>query len=145
MSDQPTPTETMYISAVKQQLNSLVNRVYRNETRILVEKSGIPVAALVSADDLQRLTWLDEECSQRFSILEQIGEVFKDVPIEELEREVERALNNVRADRRANRFEAIEEFAAGFADQSPLEIERETASALAAVRAEPHQRSRANG
>ena len=35
MSNQPT-TETMKISEVKQQLNRLVNRVYRHETRVMV-------------------------------------------------------------------------------------------------------------
>ena len=37
------------------------NRVCRHETRVIVEKSGIPVAAIVSAEDLERLRWLDEE------------------------------------------------------------------------------------
>jgi prevent-host-death family protein len=54
MSTPPT-TETMKISDVKQGLNALVNRIYRRETRVLIEKSGIPVAAIVSARDLQRL------------------------------------------------------------------------------------------
>jgi hypothetical protein len=38
MSEQPT-TETMKISEIKQQLNHLVNQVYRNEIRVVVEKS----------------------------------------------------------------------------------------------------------
>ena len=52
-------TETMKISDVKNTLSRLVNKVYRGETCVLVEKAGIPVAALVSADDLQRLTQID--------------------------------------------------------------------------------------
>lgn len=97
----PSPTtETMKISEVKPRRNSLVNRVYRQETRILVEKSGIPVAGLVSAADLQRLDQLDRERARRFSILDEFGEAFKDVPAEELEREVARALAEVRAARR---------------------------------------------
>ena len=32
--------------------NDVVNQVYRKDTRVVVEKSGIPVAALVSTDDL---------------------------------------------------------------------------------------------
>ncbi len=104
----PSPTtETMKISEVKQQFNRLVNRVYRHETRIVVEKSGIPVAGLVSAEDLQRLDQLDRERAERFSILEEFGAAFKDVPAEELEREVERALAEVRAERRAERVQAV--------------------------------------
>ncbi|MGH2614219.1 MAG: type II toxin-antitoxin system prevent-host-death family antitoxin [Thermomicrobiales bacterium] len=97
----PPTTETMKISDVKQQLNSLVNRVYRRETRVLVEKSGIPVAGIVSAQDLQRLERLDRERAERFKILDEIGEAFKDVPFEELEREIARAIAEVRAERRA--------------------------------------------
>jgi prevent-host-death family protein len=100
MREQPT-TETMKISEVKQQLNRLVNRVYRHETRVMVEKSGIPVAGIVSAEDLRRLDRLDRERAERFKVLEEFGEAFKDVPAEELEREVARALAEVRAERRA--------------------------------------------
>src|SRR5918995_5544565 len=106
MREQPT-TETMKISEVKQQLNRLVNRVYRHETRILVEKSGIPVAGIVSIDDLRRLDRLDQERAERFKVLEEFGEAFKDVPAEELEREVARALAEVRAERRAEREQAV--------------------------------------
>ena len=49
MREQEPMTQTMKISEVKNTLSSLVNKVYRNETRVLVEKSGIPVAAIISA------------------------------------------------------------------------------------------------
>ena len=52
MGEQVPMTQKMKISDVKNQLSSLVNEVYRKETRVLVEKAGIPVAALVSAGDL---------------------------------------------------------------------------------------------
>jgi len=106
MRQQPT-TETMKISEVKQQLNRLVNRVYRHETRVMVEKSGIPVAGIVSAEDLRRLDRLDRERAERFKVLEEFGEAFKDVPVEELEREVARALAEVRAERRAQEAQVV--------------------------------------
>src|SRR5688500_17472476 len=106
MTEQPT-TETMKISEVKQQLNRLVNRVYRHETRVVVEKSGIPVAGIVSIQDLQRLDRLDHEREERFKVLEEFGEAFKDVPAEELEREVARALAEVRAERRAQQTQVV--------------------------------------
>ena len=59
MPEQPT-TQTMKISEVKQ-LNRLINQVHRRETRVLVEKGGIPVAGFVSAEDLERLDRLDRE------------------------------------------------------------------------------------
>ena len=106
MHEQPT-TQTMKISEVKQQLNRLVNRVYRHETRVMVEKSGIPVAGIVSAEDLRRLDQLDRERAERFKVLEEFGEAFKDVPAEELEREVARALAEVRAERRAQQAQVV--------------------------------------
>jgi prevent-host-death family protein len=106
MREQPT-TETMKISEVKQQLNRLVNRVYRHETRVMVEKSGIPVAGIVSIEDLRRLDRLDQERAERFKVLEEFGEAFKDVPAEELEREVARALAEVRAERRAQQAQVV--------------------------------------
>jgi prevent-host-death family protein len=106
MAEQPT-TQIMKISEVKQQLNRLVNQVYRRETRIMVEKSGIPVAGIVSAEDLRRLDRLDRERAERFKVLEEFGEAFKDVPAEELEREVGRALAEVRAERRAQHEQVV--------------------------------------
>ncbi len=107
MREQAPMTQTMKISDVKNTLSSLVNKVYRKETRVLVEKSGIPVAALVSADDLRRLDRLDRERAERFKILEEFGEAFKDVPADELEREVARALAEVRAERRDQHEQAV--------------------------------------
>ena len=93
-------TETMKISEVKQQLNRLVNRVYRHETRVLVEKSGIPVAGLVSAEDLRRLDRLDHERAERFKVLKEFAAGFADQSPEEIERETARAIAEVRAERR---------------------------------------------
>jgi prevent-host-death family protein len=106
MRGQQPVTETMKISSVRAELNTLVNRVYRQETRVIVEKSGIPVAALVSTDDLERLTELDRERAERFRVLDELRAAFKDTPPEELEREAERALAEVRAEMRAEREQA---------------------------------------
>ena len=85
MSEQVPMTQTMKISDVKNTLSSLVNKVYRKETRILIEKSGIPVAALVSADDLSRLQQIDRDWEAGSRALERVSEAFADVPVDELE------------------------------------------------------------
>lgn len=90
-AQQPT-IETMKISDVRGQLNSLVNRVYRHESRVIVEKSGIPVAGIVSADDLRRLDQLDRERDARFAIIDELRQAFAGVPDEEIERETDRIL-----------------------------------------------------
>ena len=87
-----TPTMTMKISDVKAKLSSLINAVYRKETRILSEKAGIPIAALVSVADLERLTRLEREKAARRKALEAISKAFEDVPVAELEAQVSRIL-----------------------------------------------------
>ena len=86
MTEQEAATRTRKISDVKARLSSLVNEVYRQQTRVLVEKAGIPVAALVSVQDLQRLAQAERE--ERFAVIDRMREAFKDVPPEEIERNV---------------------------------------------------------
>lgn len=90
----------MAISDVRGQLNGLVNRVYRKETRVVVEKSGIPVAGLVLAEDLRRLEQLDRERAERFSIIDEMRAAFAGVSTEEIEREAARTLAEVREEMR---------------------------------------------
>jgi prevent-host-death family protein len=95
-SRQPT-TETVKASDARQQLPTILNRVFRREARVLVEKSGIPVAAIVSAHDLQRLEQLDKKQDEDFAFIEEIRSRFEGIPAEEIERETDRALAAVRA------------------------------------------------
>ncbi|MBX3069321.1 MAG: type II toxin-antitoxin system prevent-host-death family antitoxin [Thermomicrobiales bacterium] len=101
-------TQTMKISEVKTHLNALVNRVYRDETRVLVEKSGIPVAALVSTADLARLDRLDRERDERFSVLDELQAAFADEDPGRTERETNRITSEIRAEGRSSREATIE-------------------------------------
>ena len=101
-------TQTMKISDVKTHLSALVNRVYRTEARVVVEKSGIPVAALVSTADLARLDRLDQERAERFPVLDEMRAAFKDVPPEETERETDRITAEIRAESRRREEAATE-------------------------------------
>ena len=96
MREQAPMTQIMKISDVKNTLSSLVNKVYRKESRVLVEKSGIPVAAIISVDDLTRLEQLEREREERFAVIDRMREAFKDVPAEEIEREAERSVAEAR-------------------------------------------------
>jgi len=87
----------MKISDVKNGLSSLVNKVYRKETRILVEKAGIPVAALVSADDLHRLQQLDRAWDEGTRAIERFSQAFADVPVDELEAQIAQIIAEGRA------------------------------------------------
>jgi prevent-host-death family protein len=93
-------TKTIKASVARQQFSQLLNDVYRTEKRVVVKKSGIPVAAIIPAKDLQRLTRLEAERNRDFAILDEMREAFKDVPAEEIEREVAKALREVRKEQR---------------------------------------------
>jgi prevent-host-death family protein len=105
MREQEKPmTKIMQASQVREQWSSVINGVYKGETRILVEKSGIPVVGVVSAADLERLQRLDEEQAADLATLERISrKAFAGVPPEEVEREVDKAVAEVRAEMRAER------------------------------------------
>jgi prevent-host-death family protein len=97
--------QTVKISDIGSEIDGLVELVSRGETRVIVEKSGVPVAALVSPEDLDLIDEKKRERArqERFKILDEIGAAFEDVPIEELEREAEKAIAEVRAEMRAER------------------------------------------
>jgi prevent-host-death family protein len=94
-------TETVKASEARQHFAELVNRVFKEGTRVVVEKSGIPVAALVSLRDLAYLERLDGNRAERQAILDAMREPFKDVPPDELQREIDEALAEVREEVRA--------------------------------------------
>jgi prevent-host-death family protein len=92
-------TQTMTISAVKNTLSSVVTEVSRKETRVLIERDGIPIAALVSAEDLDRLNQLDQGWDERTKAFGWFSRAFADVPATEAEAEVARII----AERRRRR------------------------------------------
>jgi prevent-host-death family protein len=89
-------TRIMKISDVKPSFSGLVNEVYRKKTRVLVEKSGIPVAAIVSAADLVRLQELDRAWDEGTKAMERFSAAFADVSAEEAEAEVARIIADIR-------------------------------------------------
>ena len=107
MREQEPMTQTMKASDARQQWSQILNSVFRGETRVLVEKSGIPVAAIISAEDLKRFTSIEALRRERFKALEDTWEAFKDVPPEEAEQEVTRALAQVREQKRRKKQPSI--------------------------------------
>jgi prevent-host-death family protein len=89
MHERAPKTQIMKASDARAQWSELLDRVTRRETRVLVEKSGVPVAAIVSATDLARLTQLEQEREQRLdAALGRMRTAFSDVPEEQLTEEV---------------------------------------------------------
>ncbi len=93
----------MTIAEMERQLHSLVSRVSRRETRVVLEQDGAPVAAIVSAEDFRRLARLDREQREAFEVLEAMRAPFRDVPPEEIERETDRIFEELREEDRRKR------------------------------------------
>lgn len=93
------PTESLKFTEARAKLSSLLDRVFRQEVRLRLYKGSTPVAAIVSIQDLERLERWDRERQARFAELERISQPFANVPFEELEAEVARAIAEVRSER----------------------------------------------
>lgn len=83
--------------------------VTRKHERIVLEEDGVPVAAIVSLQDLKALTRLDAEREERFKVFERIGAAFAHETPEESERlaalAVAQAREELRREREARRME----------------------------------------
>jgi|SRR3989338_4744707 len=88
--------QVMKASDVRKEWSQLLNSVFKDQKRVIVEKSGIPVAAVISAEDLERFVQLENIREERFKALDKMREAFKNVPAEQLEQEVNKAVNEVR-------------------------------------------------
>src|SRR5712692_6105964 len=61
MREHEPVVQAMKASRARAEWSQLLNKVYRKQTRVLVERSGIPVAAIVSIEDLTRLQSLEPQ------------------------------------------------------------------------------------
>lgn len=100
MSEPVAAVQTMNVSTARQEWADVINRVHQGEVRVLLEEGGIPMAAVVSAEDLQRLLRFEEERAERGRVLDRVSMPFRNIPVEELEREVEQAVAETRAEYR---------------------------------------------
>lgn len=91
-----SPPPTLDISEIREQLDALVDGVARRQARVFVARSGTPIAALVSVEELARLDRFDRERAERQAALEAMRAPFRDVPPEEIERETDRIIADLR-------------------------------------------------
>jgi prevent-host-death family protein len=101
-----TVTQTIEVSDVRNEIDGLLDRVHRGETRLLVEKSGVPMAMIISLEEWGEIDESKRRREDPFAILDELGAAFADVPPEEIEREAEKAVAEVRAEMRAERLAA---------------------------------------
>ena len=97
MREQDRPTQAMSVSRARQQFSQVVNRVCRKETRVVVEKSRIPVAAIMSAEDLEKLRRLE---AQERQARQRMQAAFAGKSDDELMEDVARLVEEVRQEGR---------------------------------------------
>jgi prevent-host-death family protein len=98
----------MKLTDTKQQLSRVINRVARGEARVVVEKSGLPVAAIISVEEYRRFKAQEARRDSHFEAIARFSDSFARVPDEELERELAKAQAEARAELRAEREAAIQ-------------------------------------
>jgi prevent-host-death family protein len=112
MPDKPLETiATIAASQARAEWAQLLNRAHANAAPLLIEKNGVPVAALISPRDLEFLLRERERREQDFAILHEMQAAFAHVPDEELEREINKAVAEARAELRAEAAERARAYA----------------------------------
>lgn len=96
-------TQTMAMTDAARDFGSLVRKVSKKETRVLVEQNGEPMAALVSPEDLDELRRIDAYRRDPWSVIDEIHAHNRDKDPDEVERDVAEAIAEVRAEERAHR------------------------------------------
>ena len=76
----------------KRDRSRVIRRAFGGEVRIVVEKDGIPVAGIVSADDIERLAALDARWADGHEVLKRFGRAFRDQAAEKIEEAVAQAV-----------------------------------------------------
>jgi prevent-host-death family protein len=104
---EPT-AQTIEAEEARQQWDRILERVRAGSTPAIIEQDGRPVAAIISPIDLQQLLRAQAERDERFKALDAVRDAFKDVPPEEIEQEVARALQEVRRERRKEQVRVAE-------------------------------------
>lgn len=102
------PIESLKFTEARSQLSSIVDRVFQRKTRIRLYKGNVPVAAVVSIDDLERLERYDRERKASFEQMAKFSEAFRGVSPEELEFRVDEAIAQVRAEMDAERLAGLQ-------------------------------------
>lgn len=77
-------------------LGEIMKRSFKKGERFIVEKSGIPMVAIVSADEYTRVI---QEREEQFKIFDKIRSKVPDIASEEVEKDVREAMQAIRKKR----------------------------------------------
>ena len=93
-----TKIKTVPALEARTHLGEIMKEVQGGRVRVLVEKSGIPMVGIISAEEFQRVI---AEREARFEVVDRIRSRMPPVPDAEVERDIREALKHVRRRRRA--------------------------------------------
>ena len=74
-------------------LGAIMKRAFKKGDRFIVEKAGIPMIAILSADEYTRVI---QEREEKFKIFDEIRSKAPGVPLKEVEKDVNKAIQAVR-------------------------------------------------
>lgn len=101
MDEQVPQNQTLNATDVRAHWSRVLLDVFNRKSRVLVHKGGIPVAAIITANDLERFERFERERTERFKVIAEGWEAFQNVDLGDVDAEVARAVAETRADRRA--------------------------------------------
>jgi len=91
-------TKTIPALEARTQLGQIMKQVQGGRVRVLVEKSGVPMVGIISAEEFRRVI---VEREARFEVVDRIRRRLPSVTDTEVQRDVRAALKQVRRRRRA--------------------------------------------
>jgi PHD/YefM family antitoxin component YafN of YafNO toxin-antitoxin module len=92
--------QTLSPAELRSDLDTVLARVAQNDSFVVVERDGRPVAAIVQAQELERLRRLDDEWRRPFAVIDQMRAAFADLSEEDIERDVADVIARTRAEAR---------------------------------------------
>ena len=101
MEYQPPERRTVDESEAGELAGTRIEEVARGRARLVVQKDGKDVAALVSSYDLERLEMLDRRAAEGWKTIQEIHARNAHLDPEEVERDIAEAIAEVRAEARA--------------------------------------------
>ena len=92
---------TLELAEVREALDEVIEAVTRGDGNVVVARDGVGAVAIVPLRELERFERYIRQREQRFAVIDEMRARFKDVPDDEIERETDRILAGIRAERRA--------------------------------------------
>lgn len=90
-------TKTVPALEARTQFGQIMKQVQGGQVRVLVEKSGVPMVGIISAQEFQRLI---AERDARFDVVDRIRRRLPPTPDGEVQRDLQEAVKQVRRRRR---------------------------------------------